>query len=249
MSIAVPALTGAAITPSAAAAILVPAASPVISAILPALQGRSEPQLQAIAAMLNHLPKDLEESRKIIQCISDSLKTAIEGRAADADLLALQPEFDEAFENWWQQWEASDRHHKAFEAELERRTGLTRAQADKFEKDSPELKAYFATLEALIEEDPIERDYPLRSDEEINRDTYKLYGLIDKILGDYYPVTKEGLALQCSAIIADGYDGWNDRVMQFVVSVASFLNLELPDALAARLFGWDDEEAEAEDAA
>jgi hypothetical protein len=72
----------------------------------------------------------------------------------DAELLALKPEFDKVFDEWWQQhlkWEA---HTKAFEAELERRAGMIRAQAWKhLENHNPEWDAYHATMDALIKED------------------------------------------------------------------------------------------------
>src|ERR1700733_3812102 len=51
------------------------------------------------------------------------------GEHSDADLLALASEFDPLFEEWRALKGASLLDHEEFEAELVRRTGLTRAQA------------------------------------------------------------------------------------------------------------------------
>jgi hypothetical protein len=129
------------------------------------------------------------------------------------------------------------------EAELERRTGMTRAQFHEFGHDSAESKAYLAAEDALDEEESIPRRFPQRSDEENARDADRLYGLIDNILS-HHALTREGLRLQCRAMIIVSRDSFSDQSWWFVASVVSFLRMEtrLPDALVADLYGWDDEE-------
>jgi hypothetical protein len=178
----------------------------------------------------------------ILTAITDAIEISIAEHACDADLLALKPQFDEVFEDWWQRAEAAAERQEAFEAELARRTGMTRGQFDGFGRDSVEGKAYLAALEALSEDGSVPRRYPPRSDEAIARDADKLYGLMDQILS-HRALTREGLRLQCRAMIVDVHDDSNGRTRQFVASVASFLRMELPDALAAELYDWfeDDE--------
>ncbi len=175
-----------------------------------------------------------------------SIATALGGLPTgdDAELLAFKPEFDEVFEQWWQQhlvWEA---HSKVFEAELERRTGMTRAQGWKLLKtDRAEWEeTYHASMSKLIEEDG---DRGGIDDEEMNRRGTKRYELIYEILGQK-AVTREGLALQCRAIIMDNFDDWPcDRVASFVASVAAFAEAELPQP-AEELFTVRDEDEEDE---
>jgi hypothetical protein len=161
-----------------------------------------------------------------------SVATALGGLATDddAELLALKPAFDQVFEQWWQQhlvWEA---HTVVFEAELERRTGMTRAQGWKLaEHDRAEWEAtYFAQMRAIPHLGGID-------DEEGSRQCARRYELIDAILG-FTATTREGLALQCRAIILDNFDDWPcDRIISFVASVTAFAGAELP-APAAEMF-------------
>jgi hypothetical protein len=177
-----------------------------------------------------------------------SVATALGGLpiGSDAELLALKPEFDEVFEQWWQQhlvWEA---HTNVFEAELERRTGMTRAQSWKLLKTNGAKweETYHAPMQAIIDED----SDPNRGgidDEEMNRRTAKRYELIDAILS-HYAVTPEGLALQCRAMIMDNFADWPCwRTASFVASVAAFAGAELP-APAEELFAVRNEDDEDE---
>lgn len=162
----------------------------------------------------------------------------------DDELLALKPEFDEVFEQWWQQhldWEA---HSRVFEAELERRTGMTRAQGWKLlETDRAEWEdTYNATMSAILDED-IDPHHGGIGDEESSRRTAKRYELIVPILGQK-AITREGLALQCRAMIMDNCGDWHDeRTAQFVASVAAFTGAELPAPAEELFFVRDEDEA------
>jgi hypothetical protein len=163
------------------------------------------------------------------------------------------------FEAWWKQheaWEAEAPARKLFrarvEAEVERRTGLTGVQGRALEDDAEHaafLKIYRETREAMITEDPLFDERPPRTDEEIERE----YELIDKIMS-HQPVTREGLALQCRALIMDGFGTWDDNgpthIARFLGNMVLFFFWKLPDTLAVELLTWgqdwteEDEEEE-----
>ncbi len=169
----------------------------------------------------------------------DKCSGALGGLAmgADAELLALKPAFDEVFAEWWQQHLDDAAHRIPFEAELERRTGMTRAQSwELLRTDRAEWEAtYEPPMEEMFKENPSEDI----DDEESNRRCAKRYELIDAIL-DFTAATREGLALQCRAMIMDNFGDWHDgRTPQFVASVAAFAGAELP-APAEEMFDTDD---------
>jgi hypothetical protein len=89
------------------------------------------------------------------------------------------------------------------------------------------------------------KEYPPRSDEEVDREADQLYDLIDKILS-HSPITREGLALQCRALIMESYGAWDDRTARFIGNMVLFFNWKLPDTLAVELltWGWKDEDEE-----
>ena len=63
-----------------------------------------------------------------------------------------------------------------------------------------------------------------------------LYEIIDEVL-NYSPVTREGLALQCRAMLMHNYGDWQDlRTAAFVAGVACFLKMKLPDFVTDDLF-------------
>jgi hypothetical protein len=93
------------------------------------------------------------------------------------------------------------------------------------------------------------KEYPPMSDEEVEREADRQFELIDKVLS-HSPITREGLALQCRALIMDGFDSWDDRTARFVGNMVLFFNWKLPDTLAVELLTWGqdwDDEAEDED--
>jgi hypothetical protein len=89
--------------------------------------------------------------------------------------------------------------------------------------------------------------YPARTDEEIDEWADGLADLTAEVMG-HRPITREGLALQCRALIMDGFDDWNDRTARFVGNMVLFFNWKLPDTLAVELLtwgqDWDDEDEE-----
>jgi hypothetical protein len=229
----------------AMAATMAPGAATALSG-LPTDDWRAK----AIADTLDMLPEDDEEARKILQTISDCLKASMRDRANDAELLALKPQFDDVFDDWWSRheaWEAEKPQRAAFraafETEVERHTGLTRDQGWALEGDDRDTyqATRVATRVAMFDEASIARRYESRTDEEIEQETDKQWELVDEILS-HHPVTRDGLALQCRAMIIEGYDDWDGPVRAFVAGVAAFLFLELPQALAEELFAADDDE-------
>jgi hypothetical protein len=58
----------------------------------------------------------------------------------------------------------------------------------------------------------------------------------------YTPHTRKGLAFQCRAMIFEEFDVWHDPVRCFIASVASFLRLDLPNHLWARLLADNDDD-------
>ncbi len=82
--------------------------------------------------MLESLPEDRDEATKVLEFLARALSQSRSDLAADAELLALEPAFDEVFAQWRKRheaWEARKPQRAAFEArfvaEVERRTGLT----------------------------------------------------------------------------------------------------------------------------
>jgi hypothetical protein len=94
--------------------------------------------------------------------------------------------------------------------------------------------------------------YPSRTDEEIDEWASGLAELTDEVMG-HHPITREGLALQCRAMIMDGYGAWDDRTARFIGNMVLFFNWKLPNTLAVELLTWgqdcwaDEDEQENED--
>jgi hypothetical protein len=159
--------------------------------------------------MLDKLDKlPTGEANKVLTAITEVLECGMNSHAHDAELLALKPQFDAMFEEWWKREETRKLH--------------------------PE-------------------DYSPRTDEEVEQETDKQYELIDKILG-YHPLTRDGLKLQCRALIMHGHNDWADRTARFVGNIVLFFHIELPDTLAVELLTWDwdvqdEDEDEEEDSA
>jgi hypothetical protein len=214
----------------------IPAAATALSglpaAIPPHLDGRKIEGLAEMLAMLEDMPPD--EANKILDFLARAIGQARHDLAADADLMALKPAFDQMFDNWWARWEDSMEHSRAVDAAvLERHPELSWDEGRRLvslDPDSPELKAWMTARRAL--EASIGRRYPERSDEETEEDSDKELVLTDKILS-HRPVTREGLALQCRAFIMHGYDDPH-RTRAFVSGVANFLFLDLPEGLAEK---------------
>ncbi len=231
----------------AAAAAMAPAAASALTGlptgvVIPAhLDARQFERHLDLLAMLDRLPND--EANKVLTAITEVIDCSMRTHAHDAELMALKPQFDAVFDEWWQRIEAQRRHLGEFNAELERRTGLTRAQGDQLERGSPEFEAYRVASIALSDESPSSR-----SDEEVDQEADEMFALIDKIL-TFSPLTRDGLRLQCRALIMDNYDDWNENVAKFVGSVVLFFNIELPGRLAAKLMavGWSEGDEGEED--
>jgi hypothetical protein len=58
----------------------------------------------------------------------------------------------------------------------------------------------------------------------------KLYAMIDKILS-YRPLTREGLKLQCKALVMDGANDLDWRVAKFISNFVIYFGMEVPDRL------------------
>jgi hypothetical protein len=103
----------------------------------------------------------------------------------------------------------------------------------------PQLEEAFAESRRREEAEP-------RSDEEIDEAADKLYALIDKVLS-YRPLTREGLKLQCKALVIDGINEWGERTAKFVANFVLYFGMELPDLLMVRLLSPWPEEVEEND--
>jgi hypothetical protein len=57
-----------------------------------------------VLSRLDDMP--LEGRRKVLTAVTDAIETSMAEHSCDAELLALGPEFDEVFEDWWQRLEA-----------------------------------------------------------------------------------------------------------------------------------------------
>jgi hypothetical protein len=107
----------------AVAATAVPAAATALSglpaAIPPHLDGRKIEGLAEMLAMLENMPPD--EANKILDFLARAIGQARHDLAADADLMALKPTFDQMFDNWWTRWEDSMEHSRAVDAAVQER--------------------------------------------------------------------------------------------------------------------------------
>jgi hypothetical protein len=124
---------------------------------------------------------------------------ALTGEHPDAELLSLAPQFDPVFEEWRALKVASNLDYKEFEAELVRRTGLTRAQAPECfpDREKMEEHPYFGEIERIRADGIANR---VGSDQ-WDTLTWELNPLADEIL-KFRATTREGLALQVKAVIA-----------------------------------------------
>ena len=78
----------------------------------------------ADATPLSRLPAKLAEtletmSDEDLEFIIRALQVGKQDRANDAALMALKPEFDEVFDNWWKRWEDSMEHSRAVDAAVQ----------------------------------------------------------------------------------------------------------------------------------
>jgi hypothetical protein len=154
-------------------------------------------------AKLEELPKG--EANTILKAITEVLECGMNSHAHDAELMALKPQFDEVFADWW-----------------------TREETRKFRPE----------------------EYSPRSDEEVERAADKQFEMIDKILG-YRPLTRDGLRLQCRAMVMDAYNDGDDRTVRFITNLLLFFSIDIPDMLAVDLLtrgqDWSDEDEEEEE--
>jgi len=179
----------------AVAAAAVPAAATALPGLATAVPGHLDgQQVRGLAEMLANLEKlPDDEARKVLTAITETIECSMRNHALDAELLALEPKLDAAFEDWWARTEDSMQ-----------RLGR----------------------------------YPSRTDEEIHEWANGLADLTDEVMG-HSPITREGLKLQCRALIIDGYGVWNDHTARFVANLVLFFGWKLPDTLAVKLLTRD----------
>jgi hypothetical protein len=191
----------------AAAAAMAPAAAVALPGLATAVPGHLDGQqvrgLAEMLAKLEGLPKG--EANTVLKAITEVLECGMNSHAHDAELMALKPQFDEVFEDWW-----------------------TREETRKFRPE----------------------EYSPRSDEEVEQAANKQFEMIDKILG-HRPLTRDGLKLQCCALIMSGYEEWDEHTARFVGNMVLFFDWGLPDTLAVELLtwgqDWDDEDEEGDE--
>jgi hypothetical protein len=110
----------------AVAAAAVPAAATALPALAAAVPDPERDRRAAIIAAqldsLDALPND--QAHKVLTAISEVLKCGIRNHDHDAPLMALKPQFDEVFEDWWRRKEASklnlDQYSPRTDEEVER---------------------------------------------------------------------------------------------------------------------------------
>lgn len=220
-------------------------AFPDVPDIAALMQGRPDWQIRGIVSMVDMLPQDPDETRKVLTAICESIKVSMRARDADAELLALKPRFDEIFDTWCWRVEAARQDREDLDAELFRRTGLTREQRSKL--NGSEREAFRPVRHEIIA--AYRTSHPRRlteTDDEGKAWCMKLYEMINEVLS-YRPVTREGLAMQCRAMIMDNFSDWWDwRTPSFVASIVLYLNMELPDFVMDDLFAAIENEGEEE---
>jgi hypothetical protein len=152
----------------------------------------------------------------------------------DAELLALATQFDLLYEEWRAHSIASRLDHVEFEAELVRRTGMTRAEAPPFwsnegkQSQHPYWRAFDGIHEAGIANRFDCDDHTATMDE--------LRPCADEILS-YAAITREGLALQARAWMARYDDLWDSDpdddpdyplTRNFIENVCKFVGVPFP---------------------
>jgi hypothetical protein len=170
-----------------------------------------------------------------------SVANALGGLAmgGDAELLALKPGFDQVFDEWWQQhlaWEAGEPARVAWrakvEAEVKLQTGFTHDQGWRLEGDEGEAyrKIWRETYHAAIEAGrvPQTNEEYRENERKIDEENAKSNALIAKILGHPGVVSREGLALQCRAILMDNWNAGNldETTRWFIASVTAYAGAE-----------------------
>jgi hypothetical protein len=115
-----------------------------------------------------------------------------------------------------------------FSAFVEKETGLTRAEAERLDRDDPAFEAYRQKRMEYAKADRPGRHDPETWD--FLRDRF--YELTDEILS-HRAATREGLALQARALISSYSEIWehehdDDGVLDFIQSVCAFSGVPFP---------------------
>jgi hypothetical protein len=145
---------------------------------------------------------------------------------ADADLLALTVSFDPLFDAWRNMFVQQDADLEELNEHLRRKTGRSRAEADRLARDSPELAAYREIL--MNECEGRERHHYDPDAWEPVSDRF--YAVAEEILS-YRASTRQGLALQVRAFISSYSEIWEDDdggVRAFVECVCDFAGVPFP---------------------
>lgn len=168
-----------------------------------------------------------------------ALAAAIGGLPAslddDAELLALTVSFDPLFESWRNMFVQQGTDVEEFEKYLQRKAGMSRAEADRLDRHSPEYAAYHRILDECI--------YDRRGEGSDHYDSEawepvsdRFYDIANEILS-YRASTREGLALQVRAFISSYSEVWEDDhgARDFVECVCDFAGVPFPPTEAATL--------------
>jgi len=142
----------------------------------------------------------------------------------DGELLSLKPQFDPMFESWRSRRVAAEADREALEAEVERKSGMTRAEAERLDLDTSEgakrWENYKEVRRASVEGSP---------DRWPESFLDQFWDLAKKILS-YRAATREGLALQVRAFMG-AYDDLCDEYHEphdLVASVCAFTGVPFP---------------------
>jgi hypothetical protein len=149
---------------------------------------------------------------------------------ADAKLLAMAPAFEALYQQWIDHTIAERMSLREFDAELERRTGVARADRPyPIEDDHPFWITYHEISDVRHADDPEE-------DEDGNPPrTFMddLHDMAHEILWNHWPTTRAGLRLQVLAVTSswsEAWEGieWDTGPAQFIASMAAFCDVPFP---------------------
>jgi hypothetical protein len=203
------------------------------------------------APFLDRYPMDEDDTTMLADALdgNDVLKGAAErfpatiaaalrdmnrvARSADAELLAMAPQFEALYEQWKTNTVAEHVSRKKFQAEVERRTGIAYKDAPRpHDDDDPYWQTWQQVSDEMHGDDPPE-------DEDGNPPrTFMddLHDMARKILA-YRPITVAGLRLQTLALASSWCEVWESGgdlddpeagPGGFLASVAAFCGVEWP---------------------
>jgi hypothetical protein len=199
---------------------------------------------------------DLDWDEKIIRnliervCVSGGTAVPVTSTRppADAKLLAMAPAFEALYERWIDYTVACEMDLQEFDAEVERRTGVSSANRPYPHKDDHPFWIVWKQIS-----DERDRDDPPDDENGEAPRTFMddLHDMAHEILWNYRPTTRAGLRLQVLAVTSSWCEAWESLEddtgpAEFIASVASFCDVTFPPylSLKGQLPGEDEDDEE-----